>query len=94
MEYNRVMSTNQEFCRVCGKSLNTTGGICCPVDMYPLPPTEPLPRVEDLIKEGEQTGDRYNDGKPDYSLLPTEGIDLAAKVFSFGAKKYDDFNWA
>ena len=45
------------------------------------------------IQEGVANGDRFNDGKIDYTLLPPEAMDLAAKVFMYGSTKYDDFNW-
>lgn len=39
-------------------------------------------------------GVKHDKGKTDWSLLPIEGVEEIAKVLTFGAKKYDRFNWA
>ena len=39
-------------------------------------------------------GVKHDNGKIDWSLLPIEGVEEIAKVLTFGAKKYDRFNWA
>jgi len=36
---------------------------------------------------------KFDNDKPRYDLVPTYGIESAAKVFSFGAAKYGDRNW-
>lgn len=36
---------------------------------------------------------KYDDGKPDMSLLPPVAIVEISKVWSFGSQKYADFNW-
>jgi len=36
---------------------------------------------------------KYDDDKPRFSLVPMECLEEVAKVFTFGAKKYGDFNW-
>lgn len=36
---------------------------------------------------------KYDDGKPDLSLLPPEALFAIAEVFTFGAKKYAPDNW-
>ena len=39
-------------------------------------------------------GTKHDQGKPDYSLMPSEAMDEIAAVWSFGQKKYAAFNWA
>jgi hypothetical protein len=36
---------------------------------------------------------RYDEGKPRIELVPGVLLEEAAKIFSFGAKKYNDWNW-
>lgn len=36
---------------------------------------------------------KFDQAKPDYSLIPTEALDEIAAVWSFGEKKYAAFNW-
>jgi len=36
---------------------------------------------------------RYNNGKPDYSLIPLASMKEAAKVLEYGATKYARDNW-
>ena len=36
---------------------------------------------------------RYNEGKPDYSLIPIELLEQAARVLEYGASKYERVNW-
>lgn len=36
---------------------------------------------------------RHNEGKPRYDLLEPFAIEELVKVFTAGAKKYDDHNW-
>ena len=38
-------------------------------------------------------GMKFDNGKPDYSLLPFAAIDEVVKVLTYGAAKYDRFNW-
>lgn len=38
-------------------------------------------------------GTKHDDGKPSIALLPPEAIIEVAKVFTFGAAKYDEHNW-
>lgn len=44
-------------------------------------------------REEFKFGVRYNQGKPRMELIPTELIEEVAKVLTFGAEKYDDYNW-
>jgi len=41
----------------------------------------------------KESADRYNDGKPRLALNPPVALTEIAKVWTFGAKKYDSFNW-
>lgn len=40
------------------------------------------------------TGDRFNEGKSQWSLVSFESIEPMVKVLEFGAKKYAPYNWA
>lgn len=44
-----------------------------------------------MKKDGE--GLRYNEGKLRMDLLPVSALEEVAKVFTFGASKYDQDNW-
>ena len=39
-------------------------------------------------------GDRYNNGKPKWSLVPQSSLIPMVQVLEFGAKKYGAYNWA
>ena len=39
-------------------------------------------------------GVKYDHGKPRMELLPTKPLEEIAKVLTFGAEKYDEWNWA
>jgi hypothetical protein len=36
---------------------------------------------------------KHDSGKPDHSLHPVAALDEIAKVWSFGERKYNAFNW-
>ena len=38
-------------------------------------------------------GVKFDEGKPRMDLIPPEGLFEIAKVFTYGADKYDDWNW-
>lgn len=38
-------------------------------------------------------GIKYDNGKPEYGLLPPFALEEVAKVLTFGAHKYDRDNW-
>jgi hypothetical protein len=38
-------------------------------------------------------GKKYDQGKPDYSLVPYASLDEVVKVLTHGANKYGRFNW-
>jgi hypothetical protein len=47
------------------------------------------------VASGEQSsgGTKYDSGKPRMDLLVPEADEATAKVFTFGAGKYGDYNW-
>ena len=49
--------------------------------------------VGDIKSEAVGTAARYNDGKPDFSLVPLLALEECAKVFDYGRKKYNEWNW-
>jgi|MEHZ01.4.fsa_nt_MEHZ011041097.1_4 hypothetical protein len=44
-------------------------------------------------RANELGGIKYDGEKPDYSLVPFEAMDEVVKVLTYGAAKYDRFNW-
>ncbi len=45
------------------------------------------------MESKKQTGDRKNEGKPQWSLVPQSALIPMVKVLEFGAKKYAPHNW-
>lgn len=37
---------------------------------------------------------KHDQGKPDFSLLPSAALEEVVKVWTFGEDKYGSFNWA
>jgi len=50
--------------------------------------------IGDINSTEKGTGARYNDGKPDYSLIPMHLLADTARVFEYGSRKYAPYNWA
>lgn len=50
--------------------------------------------VGDVNSNEKGSGARYNDNKPDFSLIPLWTLEDEAKVWAYGAKKYKAWNWA
>jgi len=48
--------------------------------------------VNDVLNTTAE-GMKFDNGKPDYSLLPFAAVDEVVKVLTYGAAKYDRFNW-
>jgi hypothetical protein len=50
---------------------------------------------EDFLRmtNSELKADRYNEGKPKWSLVHYESLVPMIRVLEFGAKKYAPFNW-
>jgi hypothetical protein len=46
-----------------------------------------------LTPQPAPTGVKHDDGKIRYDLLPFDALHEVAKVYTEGAKKYDDRNW-
>lgn len=49
--------------------------------------------VGDVNSNKRGSGARFNDGKPDLSLIPLETLMGEARVWMHGEKKYARFNW-
>lgn len=52
--------------------------------------------THDMMNEfisGDEKAKKYDNHKPDYSLVPKEAIDAIARVMTFGAYKYGRHNW-
>ena len=45
------------------------------------------------MKTSHSNGMKFDGEKPDYSLVPFGALDEVVKVLTYGAKKYDRFNW-
>tara|TARA_A100001515_G_scaffold141870_1_gene139526 strand:+ start:132 stop:449 length:318 start_codon:yes stop_codon:yes gene_type:complete len=41
----------------------------------------------------DNTGIKYDAGKPEYGLIPAHALEEVVKVLTFGANKYDRENW-
>ena len=41
----------------------------------------------------EKLADRFNEGKPRWSLVPQSTLIPMVRVLEFGANKYGDYNW-
>jgi hypothetical protein len=50
--------------------------------------------IGDVKSDARGTGARFNDGKVPLELIPMIGLESAAAVFGYGAKKYASWNWA
>lgn len=46
-----------------------------------------------VFNEDHQQAARYNEGKPQYSLIDLNSLEPCARVLEFGAKKYARDNW-
>lgn len=49
--------------------------------------------VGDINSNEKGTGARYNEEKPDFSLIPLCTLEGEARVWMYGEKKYKRFNW-
>jgi hypothetical protein len=54
--------------------------------------TDLLEKTSD-VHEIQQAGTKYDEGKPDMSLLSSVAIEEVAKVMTFGKRKYAAHNW-
>jgi len=56
----------------------------------------PFPKIEgigDVNSKEKGSGARYNVGKPDYSLIPLCTLEDEARVWEYGKRKYNAWNW-
>lgn len=49
--------------------------------------------IGDINSEEKGSGARYNDNKPDLSLIPLSTLEGEARVWMYGERKYKRFNW-
>lgn len=50
--------------------------------------------IGDVDSQERGSGARYNQGKPDWSLMPLPLLEEVVRVWEYGAKKYAAWNWA
>jgi len=50
--------------------------------------------IGDVNSKEKGSGARYNDDKPDFSLIPLCTMADEARVWAYGKKKYAAWNWA
>lgn len=50
-------------------------------------------RVKDISEVTDEKGVKYDDGKPDWSLLPMKDLMGVVNVLTHGAQKYSRDNW-
>lgn len=50
-------------------------------------------KVGDINSKEKGTGARYNEGKPDMSLIPLFTLEDEARVWMHGKAKYAEWNW-
>lgn len=49
--------------------------------------------VGDVKSTERGSGARFNDGKPDFSLIPLSTLEDEARVWAYGKRKYAAWNW-
>lgn len=47
----------------------------------------------DVHLAGDGSGSKYDSGKPAWHLVPLNALTEVVKVFTFGAKRYGEYNW-
>ena len=50
--------------------------------------------IGDVNSSERGSGARFNDGKPDFSLIPLVTLEDEARVWMYGRAKYAAWNWA
>lgn len=55
--------------------------------------TIPISLSEDVIKLSDVEGQKFDDGKLEYGLLPPLALKATVDVLTFGAQKYERDNW-
>ena len=54
----------------------------------------PIEGIGDINSKEKGSGARYNSDKPDMSLIPLWTLEDEARVWDYGTKKYNAWNWA
>lgn len=60
---------------------------------YPYFVLEPVKEADEAPQQRDEGARKYDTGKPQYSLIPTEALDGLARLYTQGAEKYDARNW-
>ena len=50
--------------------------------------------IGDVNSDAKGSGARFNDGKPDWSLIPLWTVEDELRVWMYGREKYAAWNWA
>ena len=50
--------------------------------------------IGDINSTAKGSGARYNSGKADFSLIPLNTLEDEARVWEYGTRKYNAWNWA
>lgn len=50
--------------------------------------------IGDINSTAKGSGARYNSGKADFSLIPLSTLEDEARVWEYGTRKYNAWNWA
>lgn len=77
-----------EFCHECGKQKRFAGS--CVSDTCPEYSEAGFKRVPD---EPQSTGQKYDDNKPRFHLMPRLAEQEVVCVLTYGAQKYNEHNW-
>lgn len=75
----------EQICGICGYLFEAD-------DEYPMACRDCAPRRPASWSEGD-LGKKFDQDKLRVDLVPVEGVEAAARVLTFGAKKYGDRNW-
>lgn len=82
------ISAYDEPCNTCIKTINTMGTFSkwVAIDVFK--------NINDTTPEDiGGTGVKYDNGKPQWSLLPFKALTQVVEVLTYGAKKYAPDNW-
>lgn len=101
MQDNTTGSDTTPRCIQCGKPEH--GTIACeyapdvvgrPIYSYPFTVQEKIELNKKLLEPvPNELGKRYNEGKLRWDLVPYHSFQEVVRVFTFGATKYDPWNW-
>ena len=68
----------------------TVGGTMSGITQLPIAPVQDF---SDYFKAVPEVAVKHDEEKTDWSLVPFEALEGMADVLTFGAKKYDSWNW-